>query len=98
MASNGSSTSSITHNAVPIVSTAEGNPHYRKKSSYSKRRHHQKEVQPGLFFLVSRDVKVCYGPYMVLGVMDYRTERLQGLACEFYIVLYMLALTAFETI
>lgn len=32
-----------------------------------------------VFFIIPRTVHVFYGPYMYLGMMDYRTERLQGL-------------------
>ncbi|CAL8143673.1 unnamed protein product [Orchesella dallaii] len=36
-------------------------------------------VQHEVYFIIPRVVKVLYGPYMFRGMMDYRTERLQGL-------------------
>ncbi|ODN06422.1 hypothetical protein Ocin01_00250 [Orchesella cincta] len=36
-------------------------------------------VQHEVYFIIPRVVKVLYGPYMFRGMMDYRTDRLQGL-------------------
>ena len=41
------------------------------------------ESQIGVFFLISRKVTLAYGPYVVQGVMDYRTERLEGLISKY---------------
>jgi len=34
--------------------------------------------------VIPKDVTICYGPYMVQGILDFRMERLQGLQHAFY--------------